>query len=106
MNLNEKELEDLCEKFNCTYHITATQIIIKTKCASWRFDYTAKPYKLYHRPIILQYYNCTINNDDGFHNQNKSFNTIEDLMEYIYTHDKDYFRKPKLPLHKKKQHHP
>lgn len=100
---SEEELKRLCEKYHCSYYLTTNQAIIKTVCANWMFDYTEPPYKLYHRPVILQYHATSIQINDGYHDQKRQFDDIAELMDYIYTHDKDYFIKPKYKQPKKKK---
>ena len=103
MDFNENVLKNLCEEYGFTYHMTTTYATIKTVCANWRFDYTETPYKLFHKPSIIHNYFVAINTNDGYHDQKRSFNNLKDLIDYIYTHDKDYFIKPKYKQEKKKK---
>ena len=99
---NENELRISCEKYNFTYHLTTNEVIIKTLYAKWKFDFTKETFDLYHRPIVLSYYNSAINTNEGYHNQNKSFENVTDLVDYIYTHDNNFYTKKKPELKKKK----
>ena len=99
---DEEILKQSCDKYNFTYHITANEVIVKTVYASWKFDYTENPFHLYHRPTVLHYYKTSINTNEGYHDQKRSFKKIEDLIDYIQTHDNNFNTKKKPALKKKR----
>lgn len=92
----EAELKRLSEKYGFSYTVLVGVAIIKTAFSSWKFDYTSPPYHLFHRPAVIFDYKCCVKNSDGYHNQNRKFTDLEELCDYITTHDRDLFKKPKF----------
>ena len=89
------DIKETCEKYGFEYHIKECIVVLKTKFGSWMFDYTQKPYKLYHRPILMHNYFAASKTNDGYHDQKKKFYDIEELFKYIYAHDKHYLNRRK-----------
>lgn len=100
--LSNERIAELSKKYNMQIDVMSSNVIVKTLCASWRIDYTEKPYIIYHRPVLLNHYKSAINTNDGYHKQNKSFDDMEEVLNYIYTHDKDMFKK-RRPKQKRKR---
>ncbi len=89
--LTEEEIISLCKRKGLECNIIGEKVIIETGIGSWYF-------KLNSQQNISVYHNNYSFADRGlkfvnnYHIQKKKFDTRKEVIEYIYCHDKGFYR--------------
>lgn len=93
----EVQIAKICEEFNMEYSLAEGIVFIKTQYSNWRIFHDGRVVTdVYHENLRMDMADKVWKEygsfNDGFHKQRIFSNNLYDVLYYIHTHDRDFFK--------------
>lgn len=93
----EVQIAKMCEEFNMEYSLAEGIVFIKTQYSNWRIFHDGRLVTdVYHENLRMDMSDKVWKEhdsfNDGFHKQRIFSNNLYDVLYYIHTHDRDFFK--------------